>query len=178
MYGGSYLRSCSLLFLLQLALVPPHDDCSEQFCLPGARLAYMPLSLYQHTCHYLSTNIPNVRTYVRTIYYLIPGTTYACTVIVKAIGIGFSTPRGAPALPSATGPPAAARRCHARPTQQPSVSPAKERAPPSNSAARGVERCPPGDGLLDPRDGDGSPGREGFPSFSEAFPSGFSWQLF
>ena len=34
--------------------------------------------------------------------------------------------------------------------------------------ARGVERSPPGDGLLGPRE---RSGREGFPTFSEVFPS-------
>ena len=38
-------------------------------------------------------------------------------------------------LPIATAPPAAARPRHARPTQQPSVTPAKERAPKPNSAS-------------------------------------------
>ena len=61
---------------------------------------------------------------------------------------------------------------HAHPTQ-PSVFPSKERAPPSNSASGGLERCPPGDGLIDPPDGGVSPGREGFPTFLEACPSRF-----
>ena len=46
-------------------------------------------------------------------------------------------PCGTPALPSATGPPRPARPRHARPTQQPSVSPANEGAPTPNSP--GVE---------------------------------------
>ena len=40
-------------------------------------------------------------------------------------------------LPSATGPPAAARLCHARPTWQHKVLSAKERAPTPNSANGG-----------------------------------------
>ena len=91
---------------------------------------------------------------------------------------GFSIPRGAQALPSASRPPAAARPCHVRPTQQPTVSVATERGPPPNSASGGgVERCLPGAGLLDLRHEVGSPrregysSREGFPSFWEAFPS-------
>ena len=44
-------------------------------------------------------------------------------------------PRFGTALLSATRPPEAARPCHARPTQQPSRSPAKEQAPTPNSAS-------------------------------------------
>ena len=43
--------------------------------------------------------------------------------------------------------------------------------------ARGVERSPPGDGLLGPRERSGSPGREGFPTFSEASGIFFSCSL-
>ena len=51
--------------------------------------------------------------------------------------IRFSKPRGTPAVPGATGPPAAARPRHVSPTQQPSVSPGKEEAPPPNLASGG-----------------------------------------
>ena len=45
-------------------------------------------------------------------------------------------------LPSASRPPAAGRLCHACPTQQPSVSPAKERAPQPNSAGGECRKLP------------------------------------
>ena len=61
--------------------------------------------------------------------------------------VRFSMPRAAPALPSATRPLAAAQPRHARPTQQPSVSPAKERAPPSSSAS-GRRRTVPSRGRV------------------------------
>ena len=58
-----------------------------------------------------------------------------------------------------------------RPTSQHNVLSAKERAPTPNSASGGgVERSPPGDGLLGPREMSGSSGREGFPTYSGAFP--------
>ena len=45
------------------------------------------------------------------------------------IGHFHSTPRSAPALPCASRPPSAPRPWHARPTHQPSVSPAKQLPP-------------------------------------------------
>ena len=61
--------------------------------------------------------------------------------------------RWAPALSNATRPPAAAaaRPFHAGPTQQASVSQAKEGAPPPNPASGGRRTRHPGDGLLSPR---------------------------
>ena len=92
-------------------------------------------------------------------------------------------------LPSATGPLEAAEPRHARPTRQHEMLSAKERVPAPNSATGGVERSPPGEVLLGPRERSGSPGREGFSIFSEAlfsrdcflsFSFGFSvvWKTF
>ena len=83
--------------------------------------------------------------------------------------LGFSATRGAPALPRATRPPAAARPSHARPTRQPSVFPAKGGAPPPNSASGG-RREAPSRGRVPGKQGD-PPGKERFPSFLAAFAS-------
>ena len=66
-------------------------------------------------------------------------------------------PRGAPALPGATRSPAAARPHHARPTRQPSVCPANEGAPRSNSIS-GERGKVPSRGRLAR-----SPAKEGIP---------------
>ena len=55
---------------------------------------------------------------------------------------GFSIPRSASALACSAGPPAPPRSCHGRPTHQPSVSPAKERAPTLSSASGGRGKAP------------------------------------
>lgn len=77
-------------------------------------------------------------------------------------------PRETPALPSATRHPAAARQCHGCPTKQPSVSPAKEEAPPPNSASGEREKVP-----SRRRHGGASPGQGGLPKkLAGVFPPG------
>ena len=78
---------------------------------------------------------------------------YPCASVVMLIfsHVCFSMPRGTPAHPAATRPPAAARsQWHARPTCQPTVSPAKEEAPRRSQTHRtgNVKSCSPWDGLL------------------------------
>ena len=73
----------------------------------------------------------------------------------------FSTPFEHRPLPSATAPaPHDSTRCHRR----------KNGPEHRTRRAGGVERSPPGDGVLGPRERIGSPGREEFPTFSEGFP--------
>ena len=93
--------------------------------------------------------------------------------------VGFSLPRGSPALPNATGPPAAAWPPRATPAAHSS-----RRCPRRKTGRRrltrragGVGRFPPGDNLLGPRERRGSRGRKWFPSFSEAF-SSRTWDFF
>ena len=70
---------------------------------------------------------------------------YACFIIFRA----------APALPTGTRPPASTRASQTRPTQQPSVTPAKERAPTPNSTIGGRREAPfPGQGALSPASGE------------------------
>ena len=66
--------------------------------------------------------------------------------------LGFSRPREAPARPSATRSPSAARPCHARSTRPPLMSLAKDRAPQPNSASGGHGNAP-GTGSLGTRCG-------------------------
>ena len=74
-------------------------------------------------------------------------------------------------LPNATGPPASARPRHALLTWQHKVYQRKNGPQSQIRRAGGVERSPPGDGFLDPRERSGSAGGEGFLTLSEAFPS-------
>ena len=85
--------------------------------------------------------------------------------------LGFSMPRGAPAPSSATGPPAAARRRHARSAQQPSVPPARTGANSQQLGERGAwAGALPGTACSVPgKRGDPREGRVS--SFLEAFPA-------
>ena len=74
-------------------------------------------------------------------------------------------PRGTSALPNATRP----FRGRATAPRPPHTAALDVLGGRTDAAAqlgdRGVERCPPGGGLIDPRDGGESAGSEGFPSF-------------
>ena len=56
--------------------------------------------------------------------------------------VSYNIPKKQLRRPSATGLPSAPQQCHARPTQQPSEAPAKERAPMTDSASGGLEKAP------------------------------------
>ena len=83
--------------------------------------------------------------------------------------------REAPALPCATGSPAAPRPRHAHPTRQHKVSSTKERVstPTSASGVRGKE--PSLGRLARSLERSGPAGSERFPTFQEVFPSRFSF---
>ena len=106
--------------------------------------------------------------------YTVPGTRYMLhgsgddVPMTLPHYLGFSMPRrGGTALPSATGPP----RPQDRSTPAPHGSARCSRSQRRTRRTGGVERSPPGDGLLGPRERSESAWREGFPTFSEAFPS-------
>ena len=87
------------------------------------------------------------------------------------IGHFHSTPRSAPALPCASRPPSAPRPCHARPTHQPSVSPAKQLPPMPDERGAWRGALPGPDRSLSLRERGGSSRTEGFTASSEAFPT-------
>ena len=74
-------------------------------------------------------------------------------------------------LPSATGRPRPRGRAMPAPQSSRRCARRKNGRRSPTWRAGGVERCPPGDGLLSPLEKRGSLGREGFPQFTEAFPS-------
>ena len=101
-----------------------------------------PLFNLRHPRDFKSTTSRRGTLYTVHYQYIIYTTPeYLLRLPIDALDVqclfGFSMPREAPALPTATGPPAASRSRQARPTRQPSVAPAKEGAPPSNSASEG-----------------------------------------
>ena len=68
----------------------------------------------------------------------------------------YNIPKTQLRLPSSTWAAAASRWLHARPTQQPSVALANERAPMTYSASGGHEKAPSRDCSLAPRGGEES----------------------